>query len=65
MSDKPVLIRYDDGPLRGAEYEIASAELAAKAHPHATIVSYIDGSPLEPAAPVAPALSVPQPAGTV
>jgi len=79
MTDKPVLIRYETGPFKDAEYEIGSAELATKTHPDATIVQYMDGSkfeavPVTPAAPgvpvVAPTLPTPivappKPAGTV
>ncbi len=45
MTDKPVIARLKNG----AEYGFASAELALKKHPDATIVSYQGGAPYEAA----------------
>jgi len=48
MATKPVLIRYESGPLAGAEYEVASVKVAHSAHPEATIVQYMTGEEYKP-----------------
>lgn len=48
MMVRPVVVSYTKGPRAGAEYEIASAAMAKKAHPDATIVRFADtGEPYE------------------
>jgi len=49
---RPVIVRYEKGPRAGAEYELASAAVAKKAHPDAKIVMF--GDSLEPYSEDAP-----------
>jgi hypothetical protein len=43
---RPVIVRYEKGPLAGAEYELESAAVAKKAHPDAKVVMF--GDTMEP-----------------
>jgi hypothetical protein len=49
---RPVIVRYEKGPLAGAEYEVESAAVAKKAHPDAAIVRF--GETQEPYSEDAP-----------
>jgi hypothetical protein len=49
---RPVIVRYEKGPRAGAEYEVASAAVAKKAHPDAKVVMF--GDTMEPYSEDAP-----------